>query len=173
MIYIPIGEDCFSTKYLNKHGLRTFATIFDWVIICPEDILRLFKNDFQDFLLKENLQFLRKSRVRFRHKDIDVMETNYNILIPHHFNSIEKDYQHVHDKFMYRIEKLKNILNTEDEIIFVYRQIKETKKAKNFIYSYTGEQKKKFGKKNMMNIEKELVNYIWNKYNTKLKIQYI
>ena len=86
MIYIPIGEDCFSTKYLNKHGLRTFATIFDWVIICPEDILRLFKNDFQDFLLKENLQFLRKSRVSFRHKDIEVMETNYNILIPHHFN---------------------------------------------------------------------------------------
>lgn len=55
MYYIPICEDCYSTTYLYKKTLRKFATIFDWVVLSPSTVVKLFENNFKDFLLKENL----------------------------------------------------------------------------------------------------------------------
>ena len=53
MIYIPIGEDCNSARWLEKNNLREFSTIFDWIIISPDNILKLYENDFKYFCEKK------------------------------------------------------------------------------------------------------------------------
>ena len=166
MIYIPIGEDCYSTFYLQKKKLRKFSTIFDWIIISPINIFALFKNDFKDFLLKDNLKVLKKSKKKFKHADLEIMETKYNLKMPHHFNNIENDYNMIYDKFQKRIKHLNNLLINEKEITFVYKQTIET-------MDFTEIEKKKFGKENMKKIEGEMKNFFFEKYNIQVIFLYI
>lgn len=167
-IFIPIGEDCFSTIFLRDHGLRKFSTIFDWVVLSPISILNLFKNDFKDFLLKKNLKVIKKSDRIFKHAELEVMETKYNIFIPHHFNNLDTNYKEVYDKFIKRIERLNNILLNNKEINFMYKEIN-----KHELIHFSNDLHSDFGKNNMQLIEKELKELIKNKYNCNVNFIYL
>ena len=158
-IYIPIGEDCFSTIYLRDNNMRHFSTIFDWIVLTPSTILNLFKTDFKDLLLKQNLRFIKNSTRRFKSAKLEVMDTKHNIFIPHFFNDIDNDYNNIYEKFNKRINRLNNILLENDNVFFVYKPTRESE-----IISFPTDIHNKFGKNKMLSIEKELKNVIKQKY---------
>ena len=166
MKYIPIGEDCYSTIYLKSKKLRKFSTIFDWVVISPKSILELFKNDFKDFLLKDNLVVLRQSKRHFKHVELEIMETKYNVFIPHHFNNIDNDYNMIYDKFQKRIQRLNNLLINEKEVTFVFKPTTDFK-------DFTEIERKYFGKENMKKLESEMKKFFLKKYNIKVNFLYV
>jgi hypothetical protein len=169
MNYIPIGEDCYSTIYLKSKKLRKFSTIFDWVVISPKSILELFKNNFKDFLLKNNLKVLRQSKRNFKHVALEIMETKYNVFIPHHFNNIENDYNMIYDKFQKRIKRLNNLFINKKQVTFVFKPtvFKPTNTT------FTEIEKKYFGKNNMKKLEGEMKKFFLKKYNIKVHFLYI
>jgi hypothetical protein len=122
-IYIPFSDDCHSTLLLQKKRLRKFSTIFDWIIISPKNVYHIFLNDFSDFLLKDNLLFLKHSTKQFKHANIEVMETKYFALIPHHFNSIDDDFDSIYSKFNERIHKLKSFFSQKHPLVFVFKSL--------------------------------------------------
>ena len=169
MNYIPIGEDCYSTIYLKTRKLRKFSTIFDWVVISPKSILELFKNNFKDFLLKDNLKVVRESTRNFKHVNLEIMETKYNVFIPHHFNNIENDYNMIYDKFQKRIKRLNNLFINKKQVTFVFKPtvFKPTNTT------FTEIEKKYFGKNNMKKLEGEMKKFFLKKYNIKVHFLYI
>lgn len=167
-IYIPIGEDCYSTMHLQKEKLRKFATIFDWIVIRPITILHLFKNDFKNFFLKDNLKIVKNSTRKFKHVDLEVMDTYYNILIPHHINNLDKDYDNICNKFHERIKRLDQMLFERDTIYFVYKPTKSYE-----IKYFPPEMHSDFGVTNMKKHEQELKDVIMKKYNTNIEFIYI
>ena len=120
MMYIPIGEDCNSARWLQNKNLRKFSTICDWIIISPNNILKLYENDFKHFCEKKNLIEIRKSNRRFKHAEIEVLDTYYNALIPHYFNNIDEDYDKIKKMFDKRILRFKEYLKKNIPITFVY-----------------------------------------------------
>ena len=42
---------------------------------------------------------IRKSNRKFKHADIEVLDTYYNALIPHYFNNINEDYDRIKKMF--------------------------------------------------------------------------
>ena len=92
-IRIPIAEDCYSTFYLRDEGLRFESYFFDWLVISPETVLDLFKRDFKDFFIKENMKKVSDGEdLKFKKADIQVQDTTNDIFYLHHFNDIDKDF---------------------------------------------------------------------------------
>lgn len=55
--FISLGPWCATAASMSKHGLRSWSGPFDWVLTpCFESVLNLIENDFEDFLLRENLE---------------------------------------------------------------------------------------------------------------------
>ena len=169
-ICIPIGEDCYSAKYLIKENKRSFSTIFDWIVIPPESIFKLFENDFKDFLIYDNLKIICNSKRKFKHAEIEIFDLCYNILIPHHFNNLEEDYLIIYNKFNDRINKLKKILIDNDNIFFYYKEIIENSVL---FRNIDPKLKYKFGKNNMKIYEKKLQNIIKINYNCDISFIYL
>ena len=141
VIHIPIGEDCNSAFYLDKKGLRKEAYTFDWVISSPLAIRDLFKSDFAEYMLKENMKFIRKKKRKpkknFKQATIEVIDARYDIVYPHHFDNIDKDYQHVYDTFQRRLERMRRHFINKEPVIFYYNNLQflnETKPCKNYSF---------------------------------------
>lgn len=121
-IYIPIGEDCYSTIYLIKKNLRLFATIFDWIIISPSSILKLFENNFKDYC--NNVIFHKNSTRKFKHSDIEIYDKTYDVLLPHAVNDMDKSLDFYREKILIRIQRLENYFKNKNPICFVYKSAK-------------------------------------------------
>ena len=79
-IKIPIAEDCYSTFYLRDNGFRFESYYFDWLVLSPETVLNLFKTDFNDFFVKENLRVVGKGGgMTFKTADIYVQDIKHDI----------------------------------------------------------------------------------------------
>lgn len=176
MIYIPLCEDCFSTLYLVNNDLRKFATIFDWIVIPPYDVLKLFENNFEDFFKLENLkQFDHKRDIIADQPKADkyIFDKKYHISFPHHVNDLDKDYNIVYEKFKKRIDRLEKYFLKNEEITFVYKSCYRTQEQKlNFYYSVRfSKLYPKYGVKYMNEIYPKLVLLLCKRYGyTKDKI---
>lgn len=176
MIYIPICEDCFSTIYLINNGLRKFATIFDWIVIPPYDVLKLFENNFEDFFKFENLkQFNHKRDIIGDQPKAEkyVFDKKYHISFPHHVNDLNIDYVNVYEKFRKRIDRLEEYFKKNEEITFVYKTCVGTQEHKlNLHYSiHFSKLYPKYGLKYMNEIYPKLINLLCKRYGyTKNKI---
>ena len=128
-IIIPIGSNCETTHYLRKHNIRNIAYPFDWNCASLEMIYDVLNNDFENFL---NDIFIGTKIDRLYFGDDDnIIVTNekifpiickkYNILFPHDFNKIDANYiNKVKNKYKRRIERFKNIINSDKIIYLVY-----------------------------------------------------
>lgn len=94
------------------------------------------------------------------------METKYNVLIPHHFNNIDNDYDTIYQKFIERINRLDKVLYKSKVITFVYKPTIQTK-------DFSEEEKKKFGVNMMKKNENRLKQIIRKKYKTKVLFMYL
>ena len=56
-LIVSLGSSCSPAAHLRRNNLRKFSMPFDW-IVTPNlpDVGRVIQNQFQDFMLLENLQ---------------------------------------------------------------------------------------------------------------------
>lgn len=131
--YIPIGNSCKPTWYLQKMGYRKFAFPFDWTVTPLESVIEILKNDFEEFFYLDNLIFLSPAKRLLFKDDEDnpklvddvitpVYDKKYHILYVHDFSEKGKlEYEQVKKKYMRRVARLKKILEDKsNEIIFIY-----------------------------------------------------
>ena len=124
-IRIPIAEDCYSTFYLRDEGLRFESYFFDWLVISPETVLDLFKRDFKDFFIKENMKKVSDGEdLKFKKADIQVQDTTNDIFYLHHFNNIDTDFLPLKEKFERKIERMNKHFISKRVIEFYYKPTK-------------------------------------------------
>lgn len=101
MHYISLGYFCSVAIELEKLGLRTESSPFDWLISDFEGVLCAIQTNFEDFL---NPDFLaQNTRVRSRYKN-----TKYNLQFFHDFDqyqSLQSQLPSVQDKYNRRIQR--------------------------------------------------------------------
>lgn len=115
---IPIGSFCVTAVNLRRFKLRKYSLPFDWLAGLEIDlILKLLESNFDDFLNVENLELFQKSEGH----DIYINKLN-NIKFFHDFLSGEnlKDFDEVKEKFNRRIERLYNVINEAENVLFVH-----------------------------------------------------
>lgn len=127
-IKIPIAEDCYSTFYLRDNGFRFESYYFDWLVLSPETVLNLFKTDFNDFFVKENLRVVGKGGgMTFKTADIYVQDIKHDIFYLHHFNNIDKDFLDLKEKFERKIDRMNQHFKNNEQIEFYFKQTKYVK----------------------------------------------
>lgn len=128
-IYIPIGSNCATSHYLRKHNMRNIAYPFDWNCASLEMIYDVLSNDFENFLNDifigtkiDRLYFGEDDNIIITNEKIfPIICKKYNILFPHDFNKIDANYiNKVKNKYKRRIERFKNIINSDKIIYLVY-----------------------------------------------------
>ncbi|GEM_PF-4977896 len=131
-IYIPIGIDCSAAHYLRKKQLRKHAFPFDWNVTPIQSALELIQNNFKDFLVEENLLFLKPTpRLLFEENGSDLKITDelitpvickkYNMLFPHDFSKDGlMDLPKVQEKYEKRIKRIQNLLKSKQYKCFIF-----------------------------------------------------
>lgn len=157
MIYIPIGEDCYSTLYLIEKKLRLFATIFDWIIISPSSILKLFEDNFKDYC--HNVVFDKISSRTLKHTNIEIYDKTYDILLPHAVNDMDKSLKSYRKDVVRRIKRLEYCFKNKIPLCFVYKSVKYHPEQ-NLLYN----DKLIFGKEEFIKMYPKLVKILKNRY---------
>jgi hypothetical protein len=142
--YIPIGNNCAPTWYLQKIGYRNFAFPFDWTVTPINSAIEILNNDFEDFFNLDNLIFLPSTKRLLFKNDEDnpelvddiitpVYDKKYHILFVHDFSENAKlEYIKVKEKYMRRVERFKKLLkNKNKKIIFIYDNTQPNEWQKN------------------------------------------
>ena len=156
MVRIPIAEDCYSTFYLKKNNLYNEANYFDWLVISPSAVHDMFKNDFVDFFELDNLRFFSKNTNEFKKTDITVKDIKYDVYYLHHFNSIDKDYETLKDKFNRRINRMNDHFKNNEPIEFYYKPC---------LYDFIKLDNHEWGTLEMKRLFPSIKNTIISKYN--------
>jgi hypothetical protein len=134
MKYVSLGRHCDVAFNIKKYNTNSPSFFFDWARIdfkCCLYILKL--NNIETFLNKENIivdkqMFSAEKEICFKFKNFD---ENNNILYFHHENDVEQydatdvELDCMIDKFINkytkRFIKMVNLICSEEEIIFIYR----------------------------------------------------
>ena len=105
--YISLGYFCEVAQDLEKLGLRDFSSPFDWGISCFKNVIEAIDHEFEGFLDYDNLSQDITNRAYYH-------EDRYNFWFYHDFNkyeSLDKQYQKVKDKYFRRIKKFLDSIN--------------------------------------------------------------
>ncbi len=132
LIFISLGNNCVPALMLRFAGLREEAFPFDWLTTPMDGLCKVFRDDFKDYFLRENLTlYSLDNRV--------VLDTLYGFGHNHAFptkgsvmhsdeemyegGEIVKNfldfYQEVYSKYIRRIDRFKKILSGRRNIIFI------------------------------------------------------
>jgi hypothetical protein len=96
---IPIGVDCGMAEFCKKHNLRTMSFPFDW-IVSYNGVSKCIENKFEEFTEPLN------NRIN-----------KYDMCFVHDFE-LNGNHEHDKEKYNRRCNRLMNILETNEEIIF-------------------------------------------------------
>ena len=100
---ISIGSDCSIANFCNKYKLRNISLPFDWVVTY-NGVAKCIDDNFKNFIPKLNERF-----------------NNYDIYFEHDFiNNTQIENEKL--KYIRRIERLQNILETSTENIIFLRK---------------------------------------------------
>lgn len=135
--YISIGSICSVSFNLNKYNLRKSSLPFDWVKIDDIDkVSYLIDNKFDGFMddlsiVKESDKFFIEDEKITHDKKKSLIVKNKYATFCHDFTDEsyyeDEEKEKFNDKYMRRIERLYEILNSDDKIIFVRDEIKMNK----------------------------------------------
>jgi len=141
MVYISLGSTCSIVYNLKRLELRTKAYPFDWIrILNLNKITELINNNFDKFLDIDNFEFKEYS-------DKFMIDGEYGSYIYsndycnfyHEFNKPinECDVDEFINKYQRRINRFMDLLNSDEEIIFVREELRKVNinKINNFINS--------------------------------------
>jgi hypothetical protein len=157
ILYISFGSDCGCASALNHLKLRNFSLPFDWIVSSYDKIEKCINEDFNLFHKNIILNDTKKRIIdgygfEFPHDypfnsntSVDIINNDNtifgeNIICENYMNY----YNIVYEKYTRRIERFKTIMNSDKNIIILYRgNIKNAEKILNLI-------KNKYNKDNIM-----------------------
>ena len=124
---IPLGYNCTPTNSIRDGKLRNASFPFDWNYTSMEKIVECFTNEFKTFFLKENLKRASwysgkpayetstgSHLIEEKAKIIYVHDGSYKELINN-----ENIYLKHKEKYSRRINRLLDIMNSGDKVLFV------------------------------------------------------
>ena len=138
-IYIPLGNSCSITYNLKLLKLRKYAFPFDWVrVINFNNVTKLIQNKFYGFLDFNNFKFKEFSdKFTVDGKKGSYIYSNNYCSFYHEFNKLieEHHFNMFKEKYLRRIERFFNFMNSNNEIIFIREEFGKLKisKINNFI----------------------------------------
>lgn len=124
-LVISLGEDCACTSYLRRFNLQDYSFPFDWLTKASfETRINLLVNDFENFLNKENLVLIPKpENTNVDNKHDYYKDTVLDFYFYRDFKSntnFEKEFIDVKNKYLRRIERLYNAIESSENILFVW-----------------------------------------------------
>lgn len=126
-LFISLGSWCVPAIIMRDFGLRHAAYPFDWNTSSFEDFYNLLKNDFHDFMLKENLYWQapstivldRGSGISFHH-DFAILGAGNHQIDPNYLTIEGKGgYKDIKAKYDRRIKRFRETLSSSNPIIFI------------------------------------------------------
>lgn len=127
---ISIGGVCCVAYHLRKKGIVSEAYPFDWIKIGMGDLIKLFERDFKDFTNKKHF-FPIKTSDKHSVDSGDSIITGHkkypSIRFCHDFNTeapFEDQLNGVMEKYTRRVERLREFLYTNSNMVFVRYQTK-------------------------------------------------
>ena len=123
-----LGGNCMAASQLQQRGLRTFSLPFDWLFYKDSTpiyrLIECFKDNFQHFLLKENLRELHGDEITDAHNNmVQYQDTYTEIFFYNHFSKkIDNngEFKKVKEKITRRIERFLYFLNKSNKILFIF-----------------------------------------------------
>jgi len=136
MKYISLGAVCSVARQLESLGKRECALPFDWIRILDfNTVLDLITNNFKDYLLEDNFLFVRNSdkfplgidendmtpttSAVYRHKKYDISYFHDFKITP-----LKEQFTAFKDKQQRRIDRLYELITSNNEIVFIRDDIK-------------------------------------------------
>jgi len=119
-----LGGNCSAAHNLRYRNMRLYSLPFDWCYLKSEKPIEYlsegFKNNFENFALKENLEEINYSQ---EHKDkVQYFDKYTEYYLLNHFNRpiTEKgSYEEFNSKLRRRIDRLNNKIKTGKKILFI------------------------------------------------------
>ena len=123
-----LGGNCMAASQLQQRGLRTFSLPFDWLFYKDSTpiykLIECFKDNFQHFLLKENMRELRSNEITDAHSNmVQYQDTYTEIFFYNHFPkkiNNDREFEKVKEKITRRIERFLYFLNKSNKILFIF-----------------------------------------------------
>lgn len=115
---IPIGWGCLNAYNLRKNKLQRESLPFDWIWI-PDIYLvtKLLSSRFQNFLKKDNLQFIKPNGDADIYRDVsNRVEYWHDFMIGEDF---DKAYEKVYQKYQRRINRMFYHINRSKKVLWV------------------------------------------------------
>lgn len=117
--FISLGWFCGTAAALSKHGLRNFSGPFDWYFSGFEGVIHILENDFEDFLLKDNLSVVEGKSKEFQ-------DIKYDLRFIHDIkNCFEEEYKSIYMKYARRVRNFRSAIKEGVNFIRAVRDIDE------------------------------------------------
>lgn len=124
-LIVSLGEDCACSSYLRRFNLQDYTYPFDWLTGASFSTrVDLICNNFKNFLLKENIKRLEYPYNTRKNSDEEDYEDVYlKFHFYHDFNknqTFDSNFLEIKEKYNRRIERLYEIAEKSQKILFVW-----------------------------------------------------
>jgi hypothetical protein len=138
---VSLGWFCGTASSLSKLGLRSQSGPFDWYFSHYGAVLNQIENDFQDFMVKDNLEIVDGDTKKFR-------DIKYGFHYIHDVKEdFESEYELIRNKYFRRVERFRQTI--KQPTVF-FRCIRDSEEVEyiNHNWEYAENLLKKFNEKN-------------------------
>lgn len=103
--FVSLGWYCGVAASLSKYGLRSFSGPFDWYYSNFKGVIHFLETDFEDYLQRDNLRSVEG-------KNKDFKDIKYDMYYNHEiYENFEKEYETIHNKYLRRIDRFRDIMD--------------------------------------------------------------
>jgi hypothetical protein len=132
-VLISLGSDCVVAYQLQKHGFRLDAFPFDWIKSSLDDIIQLIRNNFNEFIDKDQLIY-KRSTDNFKFV-VDNNEDNVQVTCGHIYghkkyksiqfchdfiDDVKSNIEQVEEKYKRRIERFQQTIYNKSCVFIRY-----------------------------------------------------
>lgn len=137
-VAISLGHNCHAASFLRTYNIRPFAFPFDWCLTPYQALYNFIENDFKDYYKKENLvpgsmanysEDQKNFLIKFNYFKISesptwVLDKASGMIFNHDFSNnqlstIYQEYEIQYAKYVRRIKRFYEIINSGKHIYFV------------------------------------------------------
>ena len=131
MKYVSLGFNCNVSLALKSNNLKKETNIFDYLVSNPKDILKILKEDINEFLEGKPifLDFCDKTQKYFitenkdnsnNKKKLALYDKNLNLIFAHDYYGTQQSIIDTKNKYKRRIIRFKNILKSKEKVLFIF-----------------------------------------------------
>jgi hypothetical protein len=138
---VSLGWFCGTASSLSKLGLRSQSGPFDWYFSHYWAVLNQIENDFQDFMVKDNLEIQEDNDKVFK-------DTKYGFICNHDIqDNFENEYELIRNKYLRRVKRFRETI--KQPTVF-FRCIRDNEEVEyiNHNWEYAEKLLKRFNEKN-------------------------